>query len=221
MHIDRKEALRYMGYKGQKLDANMERLLDSCIDEVISISKQSFVYEIFDIERKVEGACLKGTTLVLAGESINTHLSKAGKCAVMAVTLGLEADRRIALYSKTDLTKGLVFDACAAAAVEALCDMVHGEIKLKAQAMGLEATSRFSPGYGDFDINIQKEICKVLKTYELIGLGVNESSIMIPRKSVTAVVGMQKEKCSEKTHKCKSCDDRYCLYRKDGDDNGR
>jgi cobalamin-dependent methionine synthase I len=135
----------------------------------------------------------------------------------MAVTLGLEADRQIAFYTKTDLTKALVFDACAAAAVEALSDMVQDEIAVKAKTIGLEITARFSPGYGDFSIGIQREIVRVLKTYEKIGLGVNESSIMIPRKSVTAFIGMQSEKCSEKSHECDRCEDKNCLYRKDSD----
>lgn len=218
MYIDRKEALRYMGYRGQKIDESLQNLLDDCIDEVMDISKQSFIYEIFDIESREEGLYLKGSTLMLRGEAIHAHLKKAEKCAVMAVTLGLEVDRRIAFYSKTNLTKSLVFDACAAAAVESLCDMVQSEIAAKAVAMGLEITSRFSPGYGDFSIDIQKEIAKVLKTYEKLGLSVNESSIMIPRKSVTAVIGMQAEKCSAICHKCNSCEDKDCLYRKDGAD---
>lgn len=218
MDIDRNEALRYMGYRGQGMDDNMEKLLDACINEVRSLSKKSFLYEIFDIVRTEEGLYLKDTTLVLSGKDIGTHLSKAEKCAVMAVTLGLEVDKRIAFYSKTDLTKGLIFDACAAAAVESLCDMVQGEIEAVAKSMGLETTARYSPGYGDFSIGIQREIAKVLKTYERIGLSVNESSLMIPRKSVTAFVGMQREKCSKEKHNCKNCKNRYCMFRKDVDD---
>ncbi|HYF82475.1 MAG TPA: vitamin B12 dependent-methionine synthase activation domain-containing protein [Clostridia bacterium] len=218
MYIDRKEALRYMGYRGQKIADNLQCLLDDCIDEVMDISKNSFIYEIFDIERREDGLCMKGSTLILRGEAIHAHLQKAEKCAVMAVTLGLEVDRRIAFYSKTDLTKSLVFDACAAAAVESLCDIVQSEIASKAMTMELEITSRFSPGYGDFSIDIQREIAKVLKTYEKIGLSVNESSIMIPRKSVTAVISLQYDKCSVKSHKCNNCEDKYCLYRKDGAD---
>jgi hypothetical protein len=217
MYINRKEALRYMGYSGQKIDDNLQELLDACIDELMDISKQSFIYEIFDIQWAENGLCLKGSTLVLHGEDIHAHLLMAGKCAVMAATVGLEVDRRIAFYSKTDLTKGLMLDACATAAVESLCDMVQEEIRVKAVTMGLEITSRFSPGYGDFSIGIQKDIAKVLKTYEKIGLSVNESSIMIPRKSVTAVIGMQVGKCSLESHKCKSCEDKYCLYRKVGE----
>lgn len=223
MYVDRKEALRYMGYSGQKIDDNIQKLLDECIDEVMDISKESFIYEIFDIDRTGEGLILIGSTIILKGAAINAHLLEAERCAVMAATIGLEVDRRIAFYSKTNLTRGVVFDACAAAAVESLCDMVQDEIAAKAVTMGFEITSRYSPGYGDFSIDIQKDIARVLKTYEKIGLSVNESSIMIPRKSVTAVIGMQVGKCSVeshtcKSHKCKSCNDKYCLYRKVGDD---
>jgi len=136
----------------------------------------------------------------------------------MAVTLGLEADKRISFYSRTDLTKGLIFDACATAAAEALCDIVQEEIEAKAKVMGLKTTKRYSPGYGDFSIDIQKEIARVLKTYEKIGLAVNECSIMIPRKSVTAVIGMQTEGCGTKSHECGSCKDKDCMFRKDGND---
>lgn len=215
MYIDRKEALRYMGYRGQKLDHETERLLDECIEEILSISKNSYVYDVFDIERQEEGMYLKGTKLFLEGEAIREHLSKARECAVMAVTLGLEVERRIALYTKTELTKGLVFDACAAAAVESLCDLVQDEIKSKAEVMGLEITGRFSPGYGDFPIEMQKEIISVLKAYERIGLSVNESSVMIPRKSVTAVIGLQQESCGSQTSGCDCCKDINCRYRKD------
>lgn len=219
MYIDRKEALRYMGYRGQKIDDKVEKLLDACIDEITEVSKNSFTYEIFEIERAEDGLLLKGTNLILRGSDISAHLSKSDKCAVMAATLGLEADRRISLYSRTDLAKGLVFDACAASAVESLCDAVQAEIEGKAKAMGFEITSRYSPGYGDFSIDHQRGIARVLKVYERIGISVNENSIMIPRKSVTAVIGFQKDECSVKKHDCRSCKDSNCIFRKDGNKN--
>jgi hypothetical protein len=221
MYIDRVEALRYMGYRGQRMDANVEKLLDECIDEVMLVSKTSFLYDIFDMESKEEGLHLIGTTLLLRGKDIKAHLSGAEKCAVMAVTLGLEVDRRIDFYSRTELAKALVFNACAAAAVESLCDTVQGKIEAEARSMGLEITSRYSPGYGDFPIDIQKELSKVLKTYERLGLSVNESSIMIPRKSVTAFIGMKREKCRKENNKCKSCKYSDCVFRKEVDNNGK
>ena len=214
MYIDRKEVLRYMGYRGQNIGHTTEKLLNDCIDEVASVSKESFLYEIFDIERAAEGLCLKGTTLTLAGEDIGRHLAGSEKCALMAVTLGLEVDKRINFYSKTDIAKALVFDACATAAAESICDTVQEKIETVAKSMGFETTTRFSPGYGDFPIGIQKELAKVLKTYEGIGLSVNESSIMIPRKSVTAFIGLRREKSDESGNSCESCGRRNCSFRK-------
>ncbi len=219
MKIDRKEALRYMGYKGQDMDGGLEKLLDACIDEVMNISRQGFTYEVFDIDRRGETICLKGSILTLEGKAIEAHLAKSEKCAVMAVTLGLEVDKRITLYSRTDLTRSIVLDACATAAVEALCDDVQERIRAEAVDLQLELTSRYSPGYGDFSVEVQREIVRVLKTYEKIGLSANENSILLPRKSVTAVIGMQKEKCGVKNHDCGNCKDIYCRYREDGEDN--
>ncbi len=217
MHIDRKEALRYMGHRGQKLDHTLESLLDACIEEVKAVSRESFTYRIFDLEKQEQGLYLKGSTLLLMGKDIGAHLEKAEKCAIMAVSLGLEIDKRITIYSRTDLTRSVVFDACAVAAVEALCDEVQQEIEEKAKSMGLHINQRFSPGYGDFPIDIQKDIIKALGTYAKFGLGVNESSIMIPRKSVTAVIGLQGESCSAREHKCIKCGDKNCIYREDED----
>ncbi|MGE5676679.1 MAG: hypothetical protein ACM3ZR_01325 [Pseudomonadota bacterium] len=219
MYIDKKEVLRYMGYRGQEMDKALLELLDSCIEEVQTVSRKDYIYEVFDIERSGSELCLKGTALSLPGKDIARHLSKSDKCVVMAATLGLETDRRIALYSRTDLTRGIVFDASAGVAIESLCDEVQEEVAAKARTMGLEITQRFSPGYGDLPIDIQGDLTRVLKAYERIGLGVNENSVMIPRKSVTALIGMQKEGCASKEHKCTNCDNKNCLYRKD-EDNG-
>jgi hypothetical protein len=206
-----------MGHRGQKLDHAMESLLDACIEEVKAVSRESFTYRIFDLEKQEQGIYLKGSTLLLRGRDIEAHLEKAESCALMAVSLGLEIDKRITLYSRTDLTRSVIFDACAVAAVESLCDEVQQEIEEKAKSIGLQITQRFSPGYGDFSIDIQRYITKVLGTYEKFGLGVNESSIMIPRKSVTAVIGLQRESCSSGEHKCIKCGDKNCIYREDED----
>ena len=52
MEIDKKEVLRYLGYKNQKIDKTITDLIDECTKEIIDISNPRFVYETFDIERK-------------------------------------------------------------------------------------------------------------------------------------------------------------------------
>ena len=217
MHIDRMEVLRYLGHKNQCIDEATERLLEECMVEINNISKKSFVYNIYDIEKEGDKIALKETSLIFDSKDLHMHLNNSDKCALMAATLGLEVDRRIAYYAKMNLTKGIIMDACASTAIEALCDEVQEEIDAKAKEDGYYITGRYSPGYGDLPISFQNNIVEVLKAYPKIGLTVNESSIMLPRKSVTAFIGWQREKYTAKEYKCKTCKEMNCVYRKCGD----
>ena len=40
----------------------------------------------------------------------------------MAATIGNDIERKTRLYEKTNLTKALIFDACATTAIESVCD---------------------------------------------------------------------------------------------------
>ncbi|HEY8803532.1 MAG TPA: vitamin B12 dependent-methionine synthase activation domain-containing protein, partial [Clostridium sp.] len=138
------------------------------------------------------------------------------KCVVMAATLGTSVDSRIAYYSRFNITKGLIMDACATTAIEYLCDELQNEIMQNALKDDLHITTRYSPGYGDFSINNQAEILNILDAYKKIGLSVTENSIMLPRKSVTALIGLS-DIVSPKPHEsCENCKNVGCNFRKDG-----
>ena len=62
---------------------------------------------------------------------------------------------------------------------------------MKKEYSDCEHTSRFSPGYGDFDIGFQKEIFKLLNCPKNIGLSLCDSFIMSPSKSVSAIIGLK------------------------------
>jgi len=216
MEIDKKEVLRYMGYKNQIIDDNMTLLIDECCLEMIDICRESSVYEIFDIERKNDQLFLLGSTLILKDSDIKNLLAHSKKCVVMAATLGTTVDSRISYYSRFNITKGLIMDACATTAIEYLCDELQNVVMQNALKDGLHITTRYSPGYGNFSINNQLEILNVLDAYKKIGLSVTENSIMLPRKSVTALIGLSKMVSPKPQVSCKSCKNVECNFRKDG-----
>ena len=220
MSLNKSEILRYLGHTNQTIDNNMEQLLDACINEITEISQKRFVYQTYAIEKSNQVLAFKDTTLSMDSKDIANHLAQSDQCTLMAASLGLEVDRRIAYYGKFDMTRSLILDACASTAIEALCDEVEEKVRLEALEQGYNITSRFSPGYGDLPITLQKDFANVLNTYAKIGLTVNESSIMLPRKSVTALIGWQKEKCTTTVNKCNLCPKKNCLYRKGGKING-
>nr|WP_279381250.1 vitamin B12 dependent-methionine synthase activation domain-containing protein [Clostridium pascui] len=138
-------------------------------------------------------------------------------CAVMAVTLGSNMDTKIRYYEKVSMTRALILDACASVCVEWICDEVQKEIRKEAQRKTLDITYRYSPGYGDFLIDIQPKIINALDAQKNIGLTVTENNILIPRKSVSAVIGFQHKNMKAQHSGCKKCNKFIeCQYRKGG-----
>ncbi len=215
--IDRKEVLRYLGYRNQKIDPGTNTLIDESVTEVLGALSVFYTYRIFDLERKDGKINLLQGRVSLMGNGIHSHLEGAGKCAVMALTLGAKIDERLRLYSRTDVTRALIIDACATAAVESLAENVEEEINQIAKDEGLFLTERFSPGYSDLPITVQPEIITALDALKKIGLSVTESCLLIPQKSVTAIVGFIEKKRGNRVKECGDCskhDD--CLFRREG-----
>lgn len=219
VNIDKNEVLRYLGYRDQKIEKNLDDLIDRCMVEIVETAKPLHVYEVFSIESSEEGIKVLGTNLILKGKAIYNHLKDARKCAIMASTLGIDVDNKIRILGKTDMTKSFILDACATDMIEKVCDSAEDEIKEKAKSEGLKTNFRFSPGYGDLPINIQGEIISILNANRLIGLTTTESSIMIPRKSVTAIIGFLDVdiEVNKKIRTCDSCNlNSTCKFKKDG-----
>ena len=95
------------------------------------------------------------------------------------------------------MAKAVVLQACAAAMLEEYCDACQREIAKQQEKEGWYLRPRFSPGYGDFDIQYQKPLMQMLDCAKTIGLTMTDSFMMTPTKSVTAVIGMSriKERC--------------------------
>ncbi len=208
LDIDKKEVLRYLGYKGNP-DEKTDNLIDLCIKEICLFAIPKTVYAVFDLN----GEKLANTVFTLCGNDIRNHLSGCSKGVLMAATLGTEVERKIAEVQITDMAKAFVLDAVATAAIESVCDNLCKEIEK--EITPLKLTDRFSPGYGDFPLEMQRNLILVLDAGRKIGLTLTPENIMIPRKSVTAVMGITDEKT--KSRSCETCNMKdTCTYRKEG-----
>ncbi len=169
--VDRREILRYAGVRGDAPEIGA--ILDECLDEIenkltYKVCYGEFPVSFFD---------------TVESEALHKHLEGCEKAVLFAATVGIGVDRLIARYSSISPTKSLLFQAIGAERIEALCDEFNSEF----------AGGRFSPGYGDLPLEFQKEIFKVLDCPKRIGLTLNESMLMSPSKSVTAIIGVKNE----------------------------
>lgn len=195
LRIDRAEVLRYLQTAENIKDNNINRLIEELTAEIKKLINFRYLYHKFSIEPDKDGVKVKGTTLTLKGKSIKKHLSNSKEIYIMAATLGAQIDKKISYYEKISVTKSMILDACATTAIEAGCDQVEKEIKEKVLAAGNEdITFRYSPGYGDLGIDIQKEILRILNAPKKIGLTASKYNMLHPTKSVTAIIGIISEK---------------------------
>ncbi|WP_312815281.1 methionine synthase [Sedimentibacter sp.] len=201
--IDKSEVLRYLAYKNKDIDEETDILLNESIAELKEISELKYVYRIFDITEKNNTISFENQ-INIKSKDLTELLKNCKKSAVMAATLGFDAEKRIKYYSMTNLSKAVIFDACAASCIEYLCDLAEAEIKELAVKDGCNITFRYSPGYGDVPISHQDDILTALNAQKLIGLSVTDSSILVPRKSVTAFIGFSTGNEINKINK-KSC----------------
>ncbi|TDT61054.1 methionine synthase [Fonticella tunisiensis] len=162
MNINKNEVLRYLGYKNQPIDENLNELIDSCIDEIKEISDPRYICNIFDVKVFENEVQLSNTNLTLRGRDITNHLRNSKKCAVLASTLGVKVDNRIGYLERVDMTRALILDACATEAIESICNEVEDGIREPARKEGLDINYRYSPGYGDLPIDVQPHILNVL-----------------------------------------------------------
>ncbi|WP_346894665.1 methionine synthase [Clostridium sp. UBA7503] len=210
------EVLRYLGYKNQVLDKVTDVLIDELMDEMRSLIKARYIYKFFNIRKEKGRICILNSNFSIAGENIKKHLDKSEVCILMAVTLGNSVDAKIRYYEKISMTKALILDACATTAIEELCDRICEELEEVVQNENNTLTARYSPGYGDLPIDIQKKFLSMLSAEKSIGLTASSNSILIPRKSITSIVGVVKrENNSIKKISCLQCN-KYsnCMFRK-------
>lgn len=214
-HINTDEALRYMGFNQNINIDNIVPLLRKCEEDLINSANIRYCYKIFDIERKENNICLVNTNLQLTGKSILNHLDNCSKAVLMACTLSDMVDKLINKYNITDMTSALIADAMASAMIEQVCNKVEEIIKEELNIKNM--TWRFSPGYGDLPIDIQQRFIQVINAEKQIGLTVTDSNILIPRKSVTAVIGISDNTIPQKKRGCAVCNmNKTCQFRKRG-----
>ena len=217
--INEKEALRYLGYGGEELDPKVISQIDNAVKTVLNLSNAKTVYKLFDITRTPEKVQLAEATMTLIGNDIGNHLEGCSQCILMAVTLGSRLEEEIRRTQIKNMALATILDACSDAAVEQVCDILQDRLSDELRKSDKYLTARFSPGYGDMPISQQKDFCDTLDTSRKIGVTATASYILTPRKSVTAVIGVSKEKV-EKTRKetdCSRCNmSENCGYRKKG-----
>lgn len=213
IEVDNGEVLRYLGYRGAQPDASVAQSIARCTADLQQQAQPKSVFRAFPLTLPAPGM-LNIDGLLVRSQNLARNLKGCSCVFLMAATLGVGVDRLIARASAVRMSDAVIYQAAAAAMVEAYCDEVNDTLRAEAAQQGLYCRPRFSPGYGDFKIEHQRDFVRLLDTPRKIGLTVTESCLLAPIKSVTAVIGLadKPQPCHRKG--CEECEKTNCAFRR-------
>ncbi len=185
--VNHREVLRYIGAK--ETSAELDAMIRECLFEAEKKLTYKVCYGEFNLSVG-EDILLADTPI--SSKDLKKNLSGCDSAFLFAATVGLELDRLIARYSAISPAKALIFDGIGAERIESLCNLFNEDLAGTLEREGRLLRPRFSAGYGDFSIEAQKDIFRLLDCPHRLGLTLNESMLMSPSKSVTAVIGVYK-----------------------------
>ncbi len=205
INIDPKEVAVYLGYYSAKTDKNTDELICQCTEEFLCSANFNACWAKVPV--KIENGIDLGF-MKTNSASLEKNLAGCDYAYILAATTGINSHRLIERNSVISPLKGIVTDCIGSAAIEAFCDKINSEFENPGFLR-----PRFSPGYGDLPLECQKDIVEFLQTKKNIGMSLTESLMMVPVKSVTAIIGIGKEKNKCTGPGCMICRKSDCPYR--------
>lgn len=183
MTIDRVQICRYLKLYGRKPGEALSARIDAMLAEAEKAMRPARVYLRLDDVSRLD---MRGSV------SLAKHLAGCRAVYLVCTTIGAGFDalqRRTAAKSASD---AFVLQAIGAAAIEAWTDKVENEIR-RGLAPGERLTPRYSPGYGDWPLEAQRDIMSMLDAPRTAGVSLTGTLLMVPSKSVSAAIGVKKE----------------------------
>ena len=197
--LNMNEILKYLGFRGQELTEEIAAQIRRCTDEVLAAATPRLTYRHAPIE---DGAVL-GVTF--EGNDIPAMLEPCEEVVLFGATLGPGVERLMMRYEVMNAADSVIMDACASTAIENICNNFESDMRHTVEAEGRYLTDRFSPGYGDLPITEQPKFFALLDMTRRIGVSLTPTTIMVPRKSVTAIMGIARTPQPHRPPDCEHC----------------
>jgi len=183
--------LRRLGYGKYRPAPNpIDNRLKGLLVESRALIEPKIAYADADIIKHGADFVVLEEQLYLPGSRIARLLINCPQATVFAATVGDEIEAEIATRWRSNRDdEALIIDAIASEAAEELARTAHRWTLVRAKRNRMAVTTRYSPGYGDFPLSVQPQILEYVDA-KRIGLSANEALMLVPRKSVTGIIGL-------------------------------
>ena len=200
--IKESDVFRQMGYGDIAPDEQTRGETLAVMDDVRSWLRPRFCY--FIDSHLPEG--------FRVGPTISRQLDGTEAYAYFIATAGREyEDYRQRLHQKGDMVRTYIADVLGSMIAEACADAMERHLQSTVDKLQWKHTNRFSPGYCGWDV-AQQQLLFPLFQGHTCGVQLTASSLMLPIKSVSGIVGLGRS-VSRRDYACHLCNQEKCYKR--------
>lgn len=204
-----------MGYGNTPPDEATAGETLAMIEEISGIVKARYCFFITDgsLDTATDTLSAMGYDFSI-GKIIARQLRGSQRYTFFVATAGQEfGDYLEALSSAGDMVKIFIADAIGSVIAEKAADMMELSLASLIAPAGWKHTNRFSPGYCGWHVSGQQKLFSLFPTGLPCGVTLTPSSLMLPIKSVSGVLGIGAE-VRKLDYSCGLCDFKQCYKRK-------
>jgi hypothetical protein len=206
--------LAALGVPDGKADEYLIDLISKLTHECIGIAKPCAAYTIFSHPQfeKYSGQMELEGEVFAVERMVWSALRKSSEVAIFVATCGPEVE----LLSKKLIREGhplegLIVDLVGSEIAESVADFVHKKIEENVSVHKHRTTNRYSPGYCNWPVSDQQKLFELMGE-NTCGVNLTPSSLMLPIKSVSGIVGIGKQ-VQFRGYACSKCEAAQCIYR--------
>jgi hypothetical protein len=202
---------------GVPLDKADDHLLEM-IMELIALSKtictpktSCSVFPNPSLNKLTGKMTLNGKSFLLH-KMVASALKNCTEIAIFIGTCGSEMEKQSKqLTAQGNTLEGLIMDIIGSEIAEGVADYTHDRITQELLSSGIKTTNRYSPGYCNWPVSDQHHLFSLMGN-NTSGVSLNASSLMIPIKSVSGIIGLGRN-VENRGYACALCEADHCLYR--------
>lgn len=191
-----------MGYHDVEPDEMTQQETQAIVDDVRRWLRPQFCFFV-----------LREQPAFDMGNIILRQLRGSEADALFVCTAGIEYEAfQQRLKTKGDMVRVFIADALGSVIAEKCADEMENCLQLSIDKLGWKHTNRFSPGYCGWHVSEQQKLFPLFDGHTC-GITLTDSSLMVPIKSVSGIIGLGRE-VRRVDYSCGLCTFERCYKRK-------
>lgn len=203
------QIIRYAGILNGEVPDSVNDLVNKCLPVIENSAKYKACF--LEVPVTINDNLVSFDCFEVVSKNLSVLLKGCEKAILVAATAGIEIDMIIKRAEVTSKAEALILNSIAIAGIEKYMAVLNEYFK--EMYKGYELRPRYSPGYGDVPLGLQKELLGTLDTKRKIGVALSDSLLMTPQKSVSAIIGVGEDGCVHLDKDCDLCAKKDCIYR--------